>query len=125
MMNPMGFASENFDSLGRTRSAQKLYDAAGKLVNTLPVDTSAVPRVTGPDTRSAADSHQLTQYILQSGEFERCFAQHYFRFTFGRGEREGDREAITDLMNAARAGGTLRDMLARIALRTEFQSRTF
>jgi hypothetical protein len=125
MMNPMGFASENFDSLGRTRSAQKLYDAAGKLVNTLPVDTSAVPKVTGPDSRSATDSHQLTQYILQSGEFERCFAQHYFRFTFGRGEREGDREAITDLMNAARAGGTLRDMLARIALRTEFQSRTF
>ncbi len=124
-INPLGFASENFDSLGRSRSAQRMFDATGKLLNELPVRTDATPRITGADERAAADLHQTTQYIAQSGEFERCFAQHYFRFTFARGEREGDREAITDVMTAARSGASLRELLARFAMRPEFQSKVF
>jgi Protein of unknown function (DUF1592)/Protein of unknown function (DUF1588)/Protein of unknown function (DUF1585)/Protein of unknown function (DUF1595) len=124
-INPLGFASENFDSLGRSRSAQRMFDAQGKLLGELPIHTDATPYVTGADGRVAAGLLDLSQYILQSGEFERCFAQHYFRFTFGRGEREGDRDAITDTMNAARAGANLRELLTRYALRPEFQSKVF
>lgn len=125
MMNPLGYVSENFDALGRARSSQRLFDATGAVVGDRPVNTLATPRVTPADARAAADSAQLSQFIRESGEFERCFAQHYFRFTYGRGEREADRDAITDLMNAARGGGALRDLMARIALRPEFQSRSF
>lgn len=124
-INGLGYVTENFDALGRARATQRLFDAGGAVTGDKPVATAAVPRVTTADQRAAADSLQLMQYIRESGEFERCFAQHYFRFTYGRGEREGDRDAITDLMNAARAGGTLRDLLARVALRPEFQSRLF
>jgi Protein of unknown function (DUF1592)/Protein of unknown function (DUF1588)/Protein of unknown function (DUF1595)/Protein of unknown function (DUF1585) len=124
-INPLGFASENFDSLGRSRSAQRMFDAQGKLLGDLPIHTDATPYVTGADARAASGLADLSQYILQSGEFERCFAQHYFRFTFGRGEREGDRDAITDTMNAARTGASLRELLTRYALRAEFQSKVF
>jgi Protein of unknown function (DUF1592)/Protein of unknown function (DUF1588)/Protein of unknown function (DUF1595)/Protein of unknown function (DUF1585) len=124
-INPLGFASENFDALGRSRTAQRMFDAQGKLLGELPVRTDAAPRITSGDERSAADVHQATQYILQSGEFERCFAQHYFRFTFARGEREGDREAITDVMTAARSGASLKELLTRFAMRPEFQSKVF
>jgi Protein of unknown function (DUF1592)/Protein of unknown function (DUF1588)/Protein of unknown function (DUF1595)/Protein of unknown function (DUF1585) len=124
-MNPLGFSTENFDALGRTRTAQKLFNAQGQSLGEKAVRTDGVPSVTSTDIRAAADSHQLTKYILDSGEMERCFAQNYFRFTFGRPEREGDRAAITDLMTAARSGGNLRDLLTRLALRSEFQSRMF
>jgi hypothetical protein len=84
-----------------------------------------VPKITSSDTRSAADSAQAGQYLLESGEFERCFAQHYYRYTFGRREVEGDRAALTDLMNAARSGASIRDLMVRMALSNEFKTKVF
>jgi Protein of unknown function (DUF1592)/Protein of unknown function (DUF1588)/Protein of unknown function (DUF1585) len=125
MMNPLGFVTENFDSLGRPRTVQRLFNAQGQVTSSPAVKTDGIPRITPTDARFAADSLQASQFLQESGEFERCFAQHYFRYTFGRREMEGDRAAVTDLMNAARTGASIRDLLARLALRSEFQSKMF
>jgi hypothetical protein len=125
MMNPLGFMTENFDSLGRPRTAQKLFNAQGQVTSSPPIKTDGIPYITPADARFAADSLQTATYLKESGEFERCFAQHYFRYTFARREMEGDRAAITDLMAAARGGASIRDLLARLALRAEFKSKAF
>jgi hypothetical protein len=39
IINPLGFATESFDALGRVRSEQRLFDDAGKEVGRVPVDT--------------------------------------------------------------------------------------
>ncbi|KNZ32001.1 MAG: hypothetical protein AD742_14020 [Methylibium sp. NZG] len=124
-MNPLGFVTENFDALGRPRAQQRLFNAQGQVTGMPAIRTDGIPRITPADTRTAADSLQTSQFIQESGEFERCFSQHYFRYTFGRNETEGDRAAITDLMAAARTGASIRDLLARLALRPEFQSKAF
>jgi hypothetical protein len=125
MMNPLGFATENFDSLGRPRAVQRLFNAQGQVTSSPAIKTDGIPRVTPADARFAADSLQAATFIKESGEFERCFSQHYFRYTFGRREMEGDRAAIVDLMATARSGASMRDLLARLALRTEFKSKAF
>ena len=124
-MNPLGFVTENFDALGRQRTQQRLFNAQGQVTGMPAIRTDGIPRITAADLRTAADSLQTSQFIQESGEFERCFSQHYFRYTFGRSETEGDRAAISDLMAAARTGASIRDLLARLALRPEFQSKAF
>ncbi len=124
LLNPMGFATENFDALGRTRTAQQLIEA-GRLVGTKAVSTATVPYVLANDARGASDARQLTQYIAESGEFERCFAQEYFRYTFARREQSIDAPVLAELREAARAGVPLRQLLAHIALRPEFMVRDF
>jgi hypothetical protein len=125
MMNPLGFVTENFDALGRPRNVQNLFNAQGQVVASPPIKTDVIPKITPADARTAADSLQASQYLLESGEFERCFAQHYYRYTFGRREVESDRAALTDLMNAARSGASIRDLMVRLALRDEFKTKAF
>ena len=43
-INPLGFATEGFDALGRFRTAQRLFDAAGVETGTKAVNTSRSPR---------------------------------------------------------------------------------
>ena len=38
-INPLGFATEGFDALGRFRTSQRLFDAAGVETGTKPVNT--------------------------------------------------------------------------------------
>src|SRR5690606_25433852 len=56
MINPLGFASENFDALGRMRTAQTLFDPTGKVVGQAPINTKSVPKI-GPD---ASESSGIT-----------------------------------------------------------------
>jgi hypothetical protein len=124
-INPLGFVTENFDALGRSRTVQTLYDATGKVVGSQPVNTIAAPAVVPGDARTAADANQATQYILDSGAFESCFAKQYFRFTFARLESQSDQGVLTDLTNYAKAGQSLRTVLSTVALRAEFQLKDF
>ncbi|MGZ3421996.1 MAG: DUF1592 domain-containing protein [Polyangiales bacterium] len=125
MINPLGFATEDFDSLGRHRKAQKLFDDAGKLLTEKPVDTHTIPRVTPDDLRDSSGAADLTKYLLESGKVQTCFARQYFRFTFARLENDRDACAINAVTKGAVEGSTFGDVLKNIALRTEFKRRSF
>jgi hypothetical protein len=124
LINPLGFASEGFDALGRTRKTQTLFDATGKVVGQAPLDTTGVPAVVGGDTRTASGIGQVTEYIAESGLVEACFAQRYFRFTFRRLESTTGDSALVDLLTkSAREGKSLADTFKSTALRPEFKRR--
>lgn len=124
-INPLGFALEGFDGLGRVRSEQRLFDDAGDEIGQKPIDTTSVPQVVlGDDTPSTGPA-DLMRLIAESGKVEACLARQYFRFTFGRWEQvasdgctlEQMRQAIT---SEAGLSGLLRD----VALSDAFQTRT-
>src|SRR6185503_306872 len=71
-INPLGFATEGFDALGRFRSAQRLFDAAGVETGTKPVNTSTVPQVVYGDTTMISTPAQLMSLIVASGKVEAC-----------------------------------------------------
>lgn len=122
-INPLGYATENFDSLGRYREAQVLVDAQGNVTGSRPVDTSSVPRVIASDDRESQDALDLSTMLLESQKVQACFARNYVQWTFGRAEGEGDacmlEEATTDLVE----GGSVREVLRSLALREEFKTR--
>jgi hypothetical protein len=125
-INPPGFITENFDALGRERTEEKLFDAQGAVVASLPVDTSAVPAVRPNDTRAMTSAGELVQAIDTSRLFHSCLARHYFRFTERRVESvTNDGCLLANIEKAARSEMPMADVLKSIVQDPQFKARRF
>ncbi|MCS6901999.1 MAG: DUF1592 domain-containing protein [Myxococcales bacterium] len=125
-INPLGFATENFDALGRFRSEQRLFDAQGKLIKSKPVNTQSIPQVNLGDMTPSEGAADLTRMLVESGRPQACFVRNYFRFTFGRLEDlTKDGCILEELRGSIEQGAPLREVLARIALTRSFRERLF
>jgi hypothetical protein len=126
IINPPGFITEGFDGLGRERTEEKLFDAQGNVVASLPVDTSAVPEVAEGDMRAMDDAVELSQAIDESRLYHSCLARHYFRFALSRFESpERDGCLLSELEAAARGDKPVREVLKVVAQSASFKARRF
>ena len=124
LINPLGYATESFDALGRFRTQQVLLDDEGNPTGTRPVDTASVPQVIPGDDTPSSGVADLASQILDSGELQACFARQYLRFTFGRPEDDAlDGCSLQDLTTRLESGAPLSEVLRAIALRPEFKRR--
>ncbi|HEY8923013.1 MAG TPA: DUF1588 domain-containing protein [Polyangia bacterium] len=122
LINPLGFASENFDGLGRERTQQTFYDDSGKVTGMKAIDTTSIPRAKSDDTTMSTGMADLTQLIAKSGKVEPCVATRLFRFAFRRVESSIDADAIAGLTQLAQSG-KLADLFKGVAMRPEFKQR--
>jgi Protein of unknown function (DUF1592)/Protein of unknown function (DUF1588)/Protein of unknown function (DUF1595)/Protein of unknown function (DUF1585) len=126
LINPLGYATEGFDALGRFRTVQRLFDDTGKETGSKAVDTATVPQVVLGDQTSIATPGELMTRIVNSGQVEACVARNFFRFTYGRWEDPAsDGCALEDARKALMGGGKITDLLTAALLSAEFQKRTF
>lgn len=126
-INALGFATENYDALGRIRSVQTFYDEdTGEVLGSKPVDTSSVPAVESKDQTVSSGAADLTQLIAQSEKPYACFTRHYFRFTFGRLE-DLDRDgcALADVKGQLDEDAPISEALRAIAMSDAFRTRSF
>lgn len=121
-INPLGFASENFDSLGRERVQQAFFDASGNVIGGKNVDTTSIPAVVAGDSQASTGMADVTRLIAQSGQVEKCMATRFFRFAFRRLETDADTATVAAFAQMA-AGGTLADLFKGVVLRAEFRRR--
>lgn len=125
-INPLGFATEGFDSLGRIRSAQQLFDEDGALLGTAALDTTSIPQIISGDMTPSEGPSDLMTMIVDSGKPTSCAVRHYFRFTFGRWEGVlSDGCALEQMRAALEETGSLAGMLRQVALTDAFRRRTF
>jgi hypothetical protein len=125
-LNGLGFATENFDALGRLRSEQPLFDEEGEPAGSAAVDTNSVPQVEAEDLTESAGVSDLNRLILESDKPYACFARQYFRFTFSRVENNTkDGCALASLKDDLVSNRSLRDVFRVIALEQSFKERAF
>ncbi|MDD9971579.1 MAG: DUF1592 domain-containing protein [Myxococcales bacterium] len=125
-INPLGFATEGFDALGRAREEQVLLSQDGEIVGMAEINTRSVPRVFPDDATPSEGPADLMRLIADSGKAEACLARHYFRFTFGRFEdKTRDGCVLEALRQGLSEGGNLPRMLKEVALSPAFRSRSF
>jgi len=127
LINPLGFATENFDALGRKRDVQVLIDPAdGAVIGEATIDTEVVPLVETSDPRTASGAVELSDQMLASPKPYACFARQYFRFTFGRIEDlDNDACALDDVKRSLDEGASLSEVLRSVALSSSFKQRSF
>ena len=125
-INPLGFATEGFDPLGRVRTEEVLFDVDGHPVGSAPIDTTSVPGVDDGDTAPSTGPADLTRLIAQSDKLDACFARQYFRFTFARVEDiDKDGCALSGVQEALESNAPLAEVLRAIALSPHFKTRSF
>lgn len=125
-INPLGFATEGFDSLGRIRSAQELFAEDGTSLGTAALDTTSIPQIVSGDMTPSTGAPDLMTMLADSGKPTACAARHYFRFTFGRWEGvASDGCALEQMRLALEETGSLSGMLRQVALTDAFRRRTF
>lgn len=122
VINPWGFVFEGFDALGRVRRTEVVRSDTGAALGEKPIDASVVTRLGNLATQPMSTAAQAQQYVLESGEFEHCFARNYFRYAFGRVEVDSDAEVIETVRRQAVNGANLRSLFASIVTRDEFKS---
>jgi hypothetical protein len=124
-INPLGFATENFDSLGRLRTMEKVFDASGTLLGQVPIDTSAVPNINPNDSSVVANAVDLQMDLLKSQTVQDCMARKYFRFTFAKLEDTNDACTIESMTDGFVQGRPLGQVLLDLAKTPAFKQRRF
>jgi hypothetical protein len=121
-MNPIGYVLEQYDSLGRFRTQERLFDeATGAQVNVLPIDASAAPWLLADDGTLAATGADLSRLLADTGTLEACFARQYFRFTYRRAESNADGCVLERVRT--QSATRLRDALIDVANDESFKTR--
>jgi Protein of unknown function (DUF1588)/Protein of unknown function (DUF1585) len=123
-INGLGFPTEGFDSLGRVRTKQKLFDANGTFVTEKPVRTDSVPFVDYEDSSKATGANELMSQLAKSKKPSACFARNYFRFTYGRWEAKGYMCMIKRNAEVLEKGN-IRDVLRALVMDPSFKQRVF
>jgi hypothetical protein len=125
VLNPLGFPTENFDSIGRERTEERVFDKAGNLVETVPVNASIQTEMEGSGEITINGPVDLVKAIAKSRMIESCFSAQYFRYTFGKitEDAETDGCLLAALEETARKGGTLQDLVITMAESQAFAHR--
>ncbi len=125
-INPLGFVSEGYDALGRSRSEEVRYGSAGEVLSQLPVDTSVVPFVASSDEPEISTPRELAELMLDSGKVHGCFARSYVRFTFARDEHlERDACVLSEIVGSLGPETPILEALRAIAASEHFKQRNF
>ncbi len=79
-MNQMGFSTENYDSLGRYITTEKIYDTNNVKVAEHPVISSSTPSINDSDTRTFSNINEFQVALAHSDDLHRCFSRKTFQF---------------------------------------------
>lgn len=113
MINPIGFAYEHFDALGRWRS----------LDNGLPVDASA-SYVFEDDAVSYDGAPELAHVMVSQRATHECYAGHWLEFLYARRRAASDGTLIGRLGEASQSGLSVRAMILELVTSRAFVTRT-
>jgi len=111
LIDPVGFALENYDAVGQYRTTENnvTIDASGKLPEAANVVSGAV---------------QLAQQLADSERVQRCFAQHWVEYGYGRtlGASPEDKCLQEKVNTAFKASGyNVKQLLLDLTQTTAFQ----
>lgn len=122
-INPLGFAFEGFDGLGRVRTEEAVYGEDGALLNAFPVDTSVEVRLEGRgDPVPISGGVELSESLAESPKVAACVARQLTRHALGRRENlRADGCMLEAVRGVLAEGGSLRDALVALAESPSFQ----
>jgi hypothetical protein len=125
--NDIGYVLEAYDSVGRYRTTEKIFDSKGAVLpNELPIDLKGVPKIDLADERPVNGPAELVQRIVESKSVDACMSKNFFEYALRRAQVDGtgDACAVEELVTELRKPGvSLGDVYKRLALQASFRLR--
>jgi len=110
-IDPLGFAFENFDGLGKQR----------ELDNGQPIDTTGVyPLAEG--VASFADGNELMKVLANSTQVHTCYSKHLTSYALGRDLAESDRPVLESLGKVSQSQ-SLKELIVALVQGPMFRTR--
>jgi len=110
LINPPGFAFENYDGLGRWRDTD----------NGLPVDAADVLTLDG-ERVSFSDGVELAQAFASSSQVHACYAEHLVEYLHGRDVVDSDHKTVEIVAETSLAGGGLQELVVEAVTQETFR----
>ena len=108
LMDPVGFALENFDAIGQYRTTDQGF----------PIDTSAQV----DDLGSFASAPELAALLTQDKRTAYCMVEKLYRQSMGHLETAGEQPAVDDLRKAfSSKGHSIRSLLVELSVSPAFR----
>jgi hypothetical protein len=123
LIDPVGFAFENYDAVGLYRETERWTDEMTKVVYDTPIDASgAVPGVSG----TAKNGVELVRLLANSDRIGPCFASHWMQFAYGRSiHASADACNVQSVQTAFKgAGFNIKELLLALTQTDAFLYRT-
>ena len=123
-IDPLGFALENFDPVGRWRSHYPLYEKRGDKTITLkgqPVD--AIGQL--PNGTHLEDVRDLKRYLVENIDiFSHCLTEKLMVYATGRTPSYGDRKVIDNIVAQAKdRGNGFQDLVVALVASGAFRAK--
>lgn len=128
-INPLGFSFEGFDSFGRFRNQEAIFDATGKVSQWVPVNSVTAPDLDrNGNKKSSANAVELSQLVSQSERFHACFARHSLRYAAGRAEvvakgAQTQDGCVLSRLTTASSTGSIQDVMRQLTKSPDFALR--
>jgi hypothetical protein len=114
LVNPPGFAFENYDALGQWRTEE----------NMVPIDAASEFYGKYGTQFVFTDAIDMIDQIVASEEGPRCYLTQWFRYGFARGEQKVDACTLDELHTAlADEGYNIQELLVAMTKTTAFRYR--
>lgn len=89
-INPTGNILETLGPLGELRTEEKIFDANGQFVRSLPIDSGDSVPVSPSKSVALTDAYDLADFIGTSSEGTACFSRKVYRFLNEKRENTAD-----------------------------------
>ncbi len=124
-INPLGYAFESFDSLGRVRVSERVFDGFGNEIADLPIRTVASSGELGEQTVNFSDSVDLSNQIGNSDRAMLCLARNLKRFEARTDPNNADNcqmnNALDSMYGNSQGQGSIKSAIKSLVLSDEFR----
>ena len=123
-INPIGYALENYDGLGRYRVNEQIIDGSGNIVAQHPIDAKAEIDLSLAPNPSVNGAIELSKSIAESQKFQACFATKWFSFAMRKVPSAADHCALAATYNVlSNPNATLLDAIKSSLAASEFKTK--
>jgi hypothetical protein len=116
MINPLGFAFENYDGMGAYRTTEKNGSEM------LPIDASGSFNFTD-GVKPYKDASELMQAVAASQQTHLCYSKRLASYALQRNIVEADLPMLTELATASENAGTVKQVMVQLVKHNVFRTR--
>lgn len=104
-INPFGLSLEGFDTLGRARTTETMFDMTGAKIAEHPVATAGALKIGGTETADVKSGSEMVQALAKSTGAPMCFTKQVYRYYRMQREDKDDSCQLEGMFNAMQAPG--------------------